>query len=115
MATITVNRGTTYTMEYEHIKNGEAATLVGATIRFTVKEDKFDDSADDSTAIVKKDVTVHTDGAAGLSEIVLDPVDTSDAEPGKYWYDIVVEEADGSIYRMAKDRFVLSGGPTNRS
>jgi len=115
MARINYNRGTSFSMDYQHFRNGEAATLTGATIFFTVKETEYDDSADDSTAIVQKTITSHDDAAAGLSSIELEPADIGvDVEPGKYYYDVKVKEADGKIYKMLEGRFVLDGSPTNK-
>lgn len=113
MATLNVNRGTTYTIDLEYQRNGEAATLVGATVRFTVKTTEFDSDTDDSDALVKKNVT---DGdSSGNATITIDPADTSTITPGRYYYDIKVEEAGGDIYKVDEGRFVLDGSPTNRT
>ena len=115
MANINYNRGTSFSMAYNHFRNGEVHTLVGATIFFTVKENEFDDSADDSTALIKKDITSHDDAANGVSSIELLPADIGVAiEPGKYHYDVRVKEADGKIYKMLEGRFILDGSATNR-
>jgi len=112
MANLTLDRGTTYTIGLQYQKNGVNHTLVGATVRFTVKDIEYDASTDDATALVEKNVT---DGnSSGEAEIVLDPVDTATIEPGKYYYDIKVEEAGGEVYKIDEGRFNLGGSPTNR-
>jgi hypothetical protein len=115
MANINYNRGTSFSMSYQHKRNGEVEPLTGATIFFTVKEDEFDASADDATAIVQKVITSHDDAAAGQSSIELEPTDIGVAvEPAKYYYDVKVKENDGKIYKMLEGRFILDGSPTNR-
>lgn len=110
--TLTVERGTTYTIGFQYQKGGVDTTLVGATVRFTVKSEEYDEDADDSDAILVKNVT---DGdSSGYAEIAIDPEDIPLVEPGKYYYDIRVEEAGGDIYKVIEGRFVLGGSPTNR-
>jgi hypothetical protein len=112
MANLKVNRGTTYTIGLQYQKDGVDTTLVGATVRFTVKTTEFDASTDDSTAVVEKNVT--SGDASGSAEIVLNPADTATLEPLKYYYDIKVEEASGAIYKIDEGRLILDGSPTNR-
>lgn len=112
MATLKVNRGTTYTIGVNYQRNGEAATLVGATVRFTMKDEEYDTSTDDTTAVVKKNVTDGTSG--GVATITIDPSDTSTLTPGTYFYDIKVEDADGNVYKIDEGKIKLDGSPTNR-
>ena len=114
MGKLTVDRGTTFTIDIVYKKNGVAASLTGATIRFTVKTAEFDSSTDDSTALVSKNVTSHTDASNGLSAIVLNPADTATITPGKYRYDIKVAEAGGAVYKIDEGVLTLDGSPTNR-
>jgi hypothetical protein len=110
--TLLVNRGTTFTIDLLYKKAGVAATLVGATVRFTVKEAEWDSDDDDSTAVVTKNVTTGTSG--GSATIALAPVDTAEVDPGEYFYDIKVEEAGGAVYKIVEGKFILDGSPTNR-
>ena len=112
MATLKVNRGTTYTIGVQYQKNGVNATLVGATVRFTVKTAEFDASVTDLGALVLKNVT--TGNAAGVASIIVNPVDTATIVPGRYFYDIKVQEAGGAIYKIDEGKFDLDGSPTNR-
>ncbi len=112
MANLKVNRGTTYTIAFQYQRNGVNTTLVGATVRFTVKSLEFDADADDSDAIILKNVT--TGNASGEATITINPVDTTLVTPQKYYYDIKVEQADGEIYKVDEGRLTLDGSPTNR-
>lgn len=114
LATLKVNRGTTYAIIYNHKVDGVATTLVGATVRFTMKSTEYDTDADDSDALVVKNVTSGTSG--GVATITLTPTDTYQT-PGKYFYDIKVDVAsDGvTIYKMDEGIVKLGGSPTNRT
>lgn len=114
MANLRINRGTTYTMTYNHQVNGAAATLVGATVRFTMKSSEFDTDTDDSDALITKNVTNGTSG--GVATITLTPTDTYQT-PGKYYYDIKVDvNSDGTtIYKMVEGTIKIDGSPTNRT
>lgn len=112
MAQLKINRGTTYTIGIVYKKNGVAHTLVGATVRFTVKDVEWDDSMTDATAILLKNVT---DGNSdGEATITIDPADTDEITPDKYYYDIKVEEPSGDIYKIDEGTIKLDGSPTNR-
>lgn len=112
MATLKISRGTTYSVNVEYSRNGVPATLVGATVRFTMKSTEFDEDATDSTADVLKNVTNGT--SDGLATITLDPVDTATLIPNKYYYDVKVENADATIYKIDEGTVKLDGSPTNR-
>lgn len=112
MATLKINRGTTYTIGITYKKNGETTSLVGATVRFTVKTAEYDSDWTDSGAIVSKNVT---DGnSSGEATITIDPTDTAELTPDKYYYDIKVEESGGDIYKIDEGTIKLDGSPTNR-
>lgn len=113
MAQLKINRGTTYVITYNHLVNGVATTLVGATVRFTMKSDEYDTDATDSTALVVKNVTSGTSG--GVATITLTPTNTYQT-PGKYHYDIKVDvNSDGvTIYKMDEGTIKIDGSPTNR-
>jgi hypothetical protein len=112
MATLKVNRGTTYTISVNYQRNGEAASLVGATVRFTMKDTEFDDDATDSSAEIEKDIT---DGnSSGEATITIEPSDTATLVPGTYYYDVKVEDTEGNIYKIDEGKVKLDGSPTNR-
>lgn len=114
MAKLSINRGTTYTIGLNYQKNGVAETLVGATVRFTVKPNEYSADTNDSDASIIKNVTDGT--AEGTATITLNPADTASLEPGKYFYDIKVDVAsDGTeIYKVDEGTIKLDGSPTNR-
>lgn len=114
MAKLNINRGTTYSRTVNYSVNGVATTLVGATVRFTMKSSEYDADAADTTADVTKNVT---DGTAdGVAIITLDPSDTATLTPGKYFYDIKVDvNSDGTtVYKLDEGTIKLDGSPTNR-
>lgn len=112
MAKLKIDRGTTYTRTLNYSVNGTPTTLVGATVRFTVKTDEFDDSSNDSTAVISKDVTSGT--ADGVATISILPADTATLAPGKYYYDTKVQDASGNIFKVDEGTIELDGSPTNR-
>lgn len=112
MGKLNINRGTTFSITFNYQENGTAATLVGATVRFTMKDEEYDADTSDTTAAVAKNVTDGTSG--GVATITIDPADTATLTPGKYFYDIKVEKADGTIYKCDEGTVILDGSPTNR-
>jgi hypothetical protein len=112
MARLRINRGTSYTRTLYYKVNDVATTLVGATVRFTMKPVEYDDDFDDSAASVAKNVT--SGDSNGMANIILDPADTATLTPGKYYYDIKVENADGTIYKLDEGTIELDGSPSNR-
>lgn len=112
MATRKIDRGTTYTIGIVFKKNKLPATLVGSTVRFTVKTVEFDSSTTDATAVILKNVTDGND--QGEATITINPEDTATLEPDDYFYDIKVEEPSGAIYKIDEGKIKLDGSPTNR-
>ena len=112
MATLKITRGTTYHIGLTYKKDGNPSTLVGATVRFTMKSSEYSDSTTDADASVLKNVT---DGIAeGTATITLAPSDTATLAPGKYFYDVKVQEAGGDVYKVDEGTVKLDGSPTNR-
>jgi hypothetical protein len=112
MATLKIDRGTTYTFTVNYSKDGAAATLVGATVRFTVKAAEYTADMTDADAVITRDVT---DGTAdGVAAFTIEPDDTAELEPGPYFYDIKVQETGGAIYKIDEGKLKLDGSPTNR-
>lgn len=114
MAKLKINRGTTYRRSILYKKDGVVTSLVGATVRFTMKGREFDSDEDDSDAILKKNVTDGT--AEGTAVILLNPSDTATLTPKKYFYDIKVDEdSDGvTVFKIDEGTIELDGSPTNR-
>jgi len=112
MGKLTMDRGTTFTIGLAYKKNGVPESLVGAIVRFTVKNAEFDSDVADTTAIISKNVT--NGDVNGLATILLEPEDTATIIPNKYYYDIKVEQADGEIYKVDEGTIKIDGSPTNR-
>lgn len=110
-----VHRKTDYTITFNYLNSDNSARpLTGATVFFTVKDVTYDDDADDSEALITKDITSHTNAAGGITEIELSDTDTN-LDPMQYFYDIVVVESGGERYRAKKGRFEIVSGVGNRS
>lgn len=112
MAQLRINRGTTYTIGLVYERGGVATSLVGATVRFTVKTAEWDTNMLDTDASILKNITDGT--AEGEATITIDPEDTAELTPGKYYYDIKVEQSNGEIYKVDEGTIKLDGSPTNR-
>lgn len=114
MSDITVYRKSDFDITFNYKNNDDSVrTLSGATVYFTVKTSSYDNDADDSEAIIAKDVTSHTDASNGITAIELTDDDTNIA-PGNYFYDVVVVESNGDRHLAVKGRLAISSGPTNR-
>lgn len=87
--------------------------LTGATVFFTAKPALTDDAAD-TTAVITKEVTSHTDPTNGRTMIELDPTDT-DVEPGIYFYDIQVKKASGAIVSIPARKLRIWADVTRRN
>lgn len=113
---LTLYRGRTYDFAYAHTDTaGDAVPLTGCTVYFTVKADKYDSDISDTSAPIKKTVTSHTDAAAGLTAWTIDDTDTY-IEPGKYYFDVIVEDAGGHAEPPSLNGEVnVIGTPTNRN
>jgi len=115
MATkLEIDRGTTYTIGVVYKKGGVATSLVGSTVRFTIKTTEYDATTNDSTALLTKNIT---DGNAdGEATIIISPSDTATIDKGNYYYDIKVDEdSDGVyVYKIAEGKVKLDASPTNR-
>ncbi len=107
-STITYYRSTYYTIEVEVTPPDP---LTAATALFTVKADKFDDDSSDTTALVKK--TVSLSGNKGT--IAIEEGDIADTvDPGTYYYSVHTVLSDGNVYPFASGKFVLKATTTNR-
>jgi hypothetical protein len=112
--TLKIDRGTLFTFTYTYKKSGVPTSLVGATVRFTMKASEFSANTTDSDALIIKDVT---DGASdGTCQFAITPTDTATITKGTYNYDIKVDElSDGTIvYKTVEGKIKLDASPTNR-
>lgn len=118
LRTTTVSRGTTFAVNYTHYHMVGGVKVIfpltGATLYFTVKTEEYDDTANDSTALISKTVTSFVDPENGLANVVLTPSDTQ-IDPGVYYWDIKVKESDGSTFKTAEGLLEIDGSATNRN
>jgi len=119
MGKLSVNRGTTFTITLNYQQNSVAATLVGATVYFTVKSAEYDSDLTDAGALLQKVKTTYVatgdNAAGGVAVITLNPADTQAIAPSKnYYYDLKVKDASGNIYKVDEGKFVLDASATNR-
>lgn len=77
-------------------EDGLAINITGCKVYFTMKK-RPDDSADDSTAVIKKDITSHTNPTGGETTIDLARADTENLEARKYYYDIQIKDTNDKI------------------
>lgn len=111
-------RGVTYLFTYQHTdSDGADASLEGHTLRFTVKANQYDDSTEDSTAIgnvVTQAEGDMTDAPGGYTEWEY-TVPATGVKPGKYFFDVVLENSTGVLPPSMIGTFKISGKTTNRS
>ena len=108
-----VIRGDTHTISLTLTGAAGVVNLTGATVFFTVNAEKS--PTDDSAAVIKKTVTIHSDPTAGKTIIKLDPADTDSVAPGNYWYDIQIRASNGDISSLPKARFEIVSDISRRS
>ncbi len=90
--------------------NGDPIDITGWTIYFTVKRD-LDDTDDE--ALIKKDITAHTDPTNGVTKIHLTSDDTDLI--GNFYYDIQVKKSDGIILTVLEGMITFKKDVTHRT
>lgn len=106
---IEIERGKTFDMSYTH-----PSDMSGGTVYFTVKSREFDTNAEDTDAIIKKDVSSFVNSGT-KAEWTLTDEDTYKT-PGKFYYDIVYEDSNGeSLPASWYGQLKIVGRPTNRN
>ena len=93
--------------------NFNGLDITGAIVYLTVKT-QADSSEDDSTALIAKDVSSHTNPTAGETVIKLLPTDT-DIAPGEYNYDIKIKLTNGTQQTLGTQTFEILETYTNRA
>lgn len=107
-STITYYRSTYFTIDVTVTPPG---SLTASTALFTVKAEPYDDSATDTTAIIKKTVAL-TNNSGTIAIVETDVSDST--PPGNYYYSIHTILSDGNSYPFASGKFVLRADSTNR-
>jgi hypothetical protein len=75
--------------------DGTAYNLTGATLFLTVKNALTDA---DSAAVIRKEVTSHSNAAGGISHF--DLLTTDNATAGTRYYDVQIKGADNKVYTL---------------
>ena len=109
---IEIFRGDDEPIAVQILSDGVPVNITGFTIFFTVKNTDDNDKTDDS-AVIKKNVTTHTDPTAGITTIVLTDSDT-DIPPTNYEYDIQWKDLADDIKTLIKARFCVKADTTRR-
>lgn len=93
---IEIIRGDNEAIEVQFIdtETSKPIDITGYTVYFTVNTTKRDTNDDD--AIIRKDVTNHTDPVNGKTVILLSTTDTN-LDPRNYYYDVQFKDDDGKI------------------
>jgi len=104
-----VYKNTTKSYELNFTKDDKALNITGWTIYFTVKENIDDD---DNDAVIKKDITSHSDPTGGTTFIVLTTDDTN--REGNFHYDIKYKDSDGNSDILVKGKITFEKTVTQR-
>ncbi len=87
--------------------------LTGSTVFFTAKP-AISNSADDSDATIEAQTSSHSDPTNGKTVIALTSTLTN-VTPGKYFYDIQIKAADGTITSIPVRILEVFGDITRRT
>ena len=91
--------------------DGAVIDITGWTVYFTVKDDI---EADDDNALIKKDVTAHTNPTQGETKIELTYDDTNITSKN-YYYDLQVKTDEDKVYTVLEGVFVVEEDVTRRT
>ena len=104
-------RGDDYPIPLAFTKNGEVIDITEWKVYFTVK---YHDTDSDNEAVIKYDVTEHTDPTNGKTAIMLTNGETGELIPGKYVYDIQYKKDDGTVKTVMKGKLKVLQDVTKR-
>lgn len=107
-----VTRGNTLICNYTNQDtSGNAISLAGATVHFTVKSTQYSTNATDSDALWKIDQTVASGNTCTLTST---PANTTQT-PGTYYWDVTINYGGGNVVTALSGTIQIIGTPTNRS
>lgn len=114
---ITMPMAVTNTINYTFKKkDGTPIDITTATVLFTVKDVEWDSDSADSTAKIKKELSI-TDGTAGKASLFLSQSETF-IPVGKYYYDIKIiqtyDDRDTTVDVGLMGTFTITSDSTNR-
>lgn len=90
---------------------GDPIDLTGSTVMFTVRADR--DDTDDENAIIKVDVTVHTDPTAGQTVINMTHEDTA-VQTGNFFYDVQYVDTANKVQTLVIGEVAIVQDVTKR-
>lgn len=99
------------TNESIEVDFGSSVDLTGATVFFTAKKNMSDL---DAAAVIKKDVTSHSDPTHGKTVITLTTSDTN-VPVGNYFWDIRIKDASGNITNTEQEILKVAAVVTQRT
>jgi hypothetical protein len=85
--------------------------ITGWTVYFTVKH-RIEDT--DANAVLKKDITSHSDPTHGITVLILLATDTDNLR-GDYFYDVQIKKVDNTIKTVMIDSLEVVGDITRRT
>ena len=96
---IHLTRGDTLRVTVGITQDGEAyAPVEGDSVRFALKRD-----LDDPNPLILRDIPIDT------LQLILVPEDTKPLDFGKYWYDVELTKADGTVDTfIGPERFYIT-------
>lgn len=107
-----VCRGDTFLRTMSFVdSDGVAINITGWTIFFTIKDVKEEA---DGSAEISKTITVHTNAAAGLSQILVAASEMA-ALNGDYFYDIQIKKSDDTVLTILRGKFIVDSDITLRT
>ncbi len=112
VATMTVYRGDDKSWDLTFTDSaGDVIDITDHTIFFTVKHHKIDADAD---AVISKDISSHTDAAAGESRLTLSNSDT-DVAVKVYVFDFQKVDDLGNVVTLGEGDFIVNQDITIRT
>jgi hypothetical protein len=100
----------TWTLNFKDVV-GNAIDITGATVFFTVKENKADS---DNDSLIKKDQSSHSDPTNGKTTITLTNSDTN-IRVGNYHYDFQLVDSVGLVTTVLSGIFKITQDITTRT
>lgn len=96
---IYLTRGDSLRVTVEITQDGETYTPAeGDSVRFALKKD-----LDETTPLILRDIPIDS------LQLILIPEDTKPLEFGKYWYDVELTKADGTVDTfIGPERFYIT-------
>lgn len=106
-------RGDDKLIQLQFTKDDLPIDITGWTVFFTIKQ-TTDKIADDSSAVLKQDITSHINPTQGITQILIDHVETAKYE-SSYIYDIQTKDTFGKITTVVIGQILVELDITRRT